>query len=127
MKMKINKFLSIALILIGIVAIVFAILCSEMYAGSYISSYSYGGDAYTGIQNAAADTGNNVRAASARIFEIAEYSFILIGLILEAIGISGLIKEKKPKETVIENTEKIPVESNEWKTSESVEENKVTE
>ena len=55
MKAKRNAFL-----LIGIIAIVLAIICSVADVGYYENSQFYGGDAYTGIQQAGAQTANNV-------------------------------------------------------------------
>ncbi|WP_444244496.1 hypothetical protein [Eubacterium sp.] len=40
---------------------------NNTYLAGYVSSFNYGGAAYTGIQNAAADTGNNVKAEYKRI------------------------------------------------------------
>ena len=66
--MKGNRFLGIGLLLVGIAAVVFAILCGtwasnvQSYVSwcDYVSFETYGGDAYTGIQNAAAETANNL-------------------------------------------------------------------
>ena len=46
---------------LGIVAIILAIVIFTMDIGSYESNEYYGGDAYTGIQQAAAQTANNVQ------------------------------------------------------------------
>ena len=61
--------------------------------GYYESSSSYGGDAYTGIQNAAAQTANNVKALS----EIAKmgFAFFLIALGLIAIFYFAMKLSKK--------------------------------
>lgn len=48
----------------GIVSIFMGITIKFMDNGSSVWSNSYGGDAYTGIQNAAADTANNVMQAN---------------------------------------------------------------
>ncbi len=52
--------LSFFLILVGILAIVLAISCFNQESGGREERKSYGGDAYTGIQNAAAQTSRNV-------------------------------------------------------------------
>ena len=56
-----QKYFSIA----GMVVGAFSVIMSFVVKGKNYSSYelrsSYGGDAYTGIQNAAATTANNVR------------------------------------------------------------------
>lgn len=51
--------------LVGLVSTVLSIVCFALDTGSWESSKSYGGDAYTGIQNAAAQTANNVQDAAA--------------------------------------------------------------
>ena len=48
-------------IILGVITIILAICVFDMSVGSYEGTYSYGGDAYTGIQNAAAQTANNVK------------------------------------------------------------------
>ena len=67
----------------GIVSILFGLIMLGKDVGNYVSSSAYGGDAYTGIQNAAAQTANNVRSLS----EIANngFAFLLIAIGLIAI------------------------------------------
>lgn len=45
----------------GFISIILGLVVSGMSIGSYRSSITYNGDAYTGIQNAAAQTANNVQ------------------------------------------------------------------
>ena len=45
----------------GIVSIVFSFVVFGMSNGSFENSKKYGGDAYTGMQNATAQTANNVQ------------------------------------------------------------------
>lgn len=61
MKKIINLIGNLGGIISGIIAIVFAFNIKNMSIGSYESSEFYGGDAYTGIQQAAAQTANNVQ------------------------------------------------------------------
>lgn len=59
-----KRLFSLCAIAVGILAIVFATHCFNpdiSYYISYVRHETYGGDAYTGIQNAAADTANNIR------------------------------------------------------------------
>lgn len=74
-------------VLIGIVAIVLAIICSGADVGYYENSQVYGGDAYTGIQQAAAQTANNVKYLA----EIVRFGFAAVlavaGLICIAYGL----------------------------------------
>lgn len=46
----------------GFVSIIFSVIIFCMDNGSWENSLQYGGDAYTGIQNAAAKTANNIQA-----------------------------------------------------------------
>ncbi len=67
----------------GILSIIFGIIMLGKDVGSYEYSEAYGGDAYTGIQNAAAQTANNVKNLS----EITKngFAFLLIAIGLIAI------------------------------------------
>lgn len=82
---KFNKNLVFALI--GIIAIILAIVCACLNDGYYEANEVYGGDAYTGIQQAAAQTANNVQYLA----DIARFGFssvlAVIGLICIAYGI----------------------------------------
>ncbi len=55
-----SKFFCIIGILAGILGIFMALVLFNYSTGSFVRSEAYGGDAHTGIQNAAASTGNNV-------------------------------------------------------------------
>lgn len=66
------------LIVVGILAIILAIVCFCKDVGSASLGYSYGGDAYTGIQNAAAQTANNIL----HLAEIARFGFSSVLLVL---------------------------------------------
>ena len=61
----------------------------------YIAGESYGGDAYTGIQNAAAHTANNVRLVYFLAREGAMFLLIVIGLIAIAAFSTKLIDAVK--------------------------------
>ena len=76
-------FFSAGGIISGILSIIFGIIVLVKDVGDYEFSSSYGGDAYTGIQNAAAQTANNVQALS----EIAKNGF---GFLLVAIGLIAI-------------------------------------
>ena len=54
------KLLKIFGIVLGILSLVLAFVLFDQSVGYTEGSYSYGGDAYTGIQNAAAQTANNL-------------------------------------------------------------------
>ena len=61
----------------GAASFVSGISVLGMSYGSYESNSKYGGDAYTGIQNAAAQTANNVKAA-AEIIQAASGAFLCV-------------------------------------------------
>ncbi|MBQ9862063.1 MAG: zinc-ribbon domain-containing protein [Clostridia bacterium] len=69
-------------IVLGLVLTVvgFTTYDSSLYS-DYIASESYGGDAYTGIQNAAADTGNNIFSLEWTVREISGVVLIGFGLV----------------------------------------------
>ena len=64
----------------GILSILFGLLTLSQDTGSWESSTSYGGDAYTGIQNAAAQTANNVQ-------DLAEIVAMGFGFLLISLGL----------------------------------------
>lgn len=74
------------MIVVGILAIILAIVCFSKDAGNTSLGYAYGGDAYTGIQNAAAQTANNVFYL-AKIVRFGFSSVLLVlGLGMVAVG-----------------------------------------
>lgn len=79
----------------GILSIIFGIKIknyNNTYLG-YVSSFKYGGAAYTGIQNAAADAGNNVKAVYHLIQNSAMFLLITIGLIAISVFLVSLSKQ----------------------------------
>ena len=77
----------IVFLAIGIVAIILAIICACADTGAYESAKYYGGDAYSGIQQAAAQTANNLIDVAV----IAKFGFssllAIIGLLSAAYGL----------------------------------------
>lgn len=117
-----KKILSVGLIAIGIAAIVFAVICLSaepcIFDSVYVADKTYGGDAYTGMQNAAAATANNIkylnlnlRRATEFLGECMGYLLLIVGLLLLLIGtvkaVNAFKKQKidTPEESqaVIEN------------------------
>ncbi|MBR7082203.1 MAG: hypothetical protein IKI49_05845 [Oscillospiraceae bacterium] len=90
-----RRIFSIIIAIVGIVAIIFGIICLCSDSGGYESNEIYGGDAYTGIQNASAQTARNVRVLG-NIVKMG-FGFVLIvsGLVLAGFGTCGLIYEKQ--------------------------------
>lgn len=62
----------------GIVSVLFGIVMNTMSTGVYTSHEIYGGDAYTGIQNAAADAANNISTLTE--VAVVGFAFLLIAL-----------------------------------------------
>lgn len=82
-------------IALGVGALIAAIYIFSMHHGGYENYLSYGGDAYTGIQNAAAQTANNVRSLADIVKAGFGSLFAILGVGL--IGGSLCINTKKPK------------------------------
>lgn len=55
-----EKYFSIAGIVVGVISVILSFIVKGQDYSHYEYSSTYGGDAYTGIQNAAASTANNV-------------------------------------------------------------------
>lgn len=81
---------------IGIVAIVLAVVCLLMSSGSHESYKTYGGDAYTGMQQAAAQTANNIQDLIA-VVKFGFSSVLLVtGLLSLAYAKGGKKEEQAP-------------------------------
>ena len=95
-----NKFQGILLTVTGILSVIFGFICngSGNYSSHTSDKYTYGGDAYTGIQNAAAQTANNVSYFQDSFNSIAGRGFMFIlliaGLVLIITGIFMILKAK---------------------------------
>jgi len=98
------------LTIIGILSIIFGIVCFNMDEGRYETSSSYGGDAYTGIQNAAAKTANNVQVLTKNVNKGMGYMLLIAGMSLIAVGITTFGKEKQEekKSETVKIAENIP-------------------
>ena len=107
MKLKNNLITTIYFIL-AVIAIVFAIIClaTDVYSPRYIYTVHeiYGGDAYTGIQNAAADTSQNIVGLGLELGNLIKdcfgLSFILVGLIFIVLAIKSIVERKNIKEKI---------------------------
>ncbi|MGN0569656.1 MAG: hypothetical protein ACI4N4_04035 [Candidatus Fimenecus sp.] len=76
----------------GVLSIIFGIVIVNLPCGILGENEAYGGDAYTGIQNASILTANNVFELTDDIKHIACYFMICFGFALIAIFISGIFK-----------------------------------
>ena len=85
---------TIAFSLAGFISIVLSVKCYSMDELNFELSNLYGGDAYTGIQNAAAMTSRNVK----ELAEIVQFGFgsilLVMGLTLMAVGLIHLAEHR---------------------------------
>ena len=89
-------------IILSILAFVLAFIVFDQRVGSFESSKSYGGDAYTGIQNAAAQTANNVQDVGEMIRTGLGCILILHGAILLSVAICIDVPKKEKIQPVAE-------------------------
>lgn len=91
----VQKIRAIVFIFIGIIAIGLSIKCYTIKDLDYESKSMYGGDAFTGIQNAASQTSKNVKELAA----ITQFGFgsllFVMGLTLVGIGLTTPMDSKK--------------------------------
>lgn len=92
---SIKKIEAICKIVIGALSIIFAIIILAADSGVFERQTSYGGDAYTGIQNAGAITANNVKCLA--IICSQGFGFILLvgGALITLSGITAFIPMHK--------------------------------
>ncbi len=103
----VQKLRSTVLIVIGIIAIGLSIKCYTIDDLDYESRSMYGGDAYTGIQNAAAMTSRNVK----ELASIVQFGFgsvlLVMGLSLLGVGLTTPMGARNA------NSEPVPTNVNE--------------
>jgi len=76
-------------VVLGIIAIIFG--SSVSYYGGYEHENAYGGDAYTGIQNAAAQTANNVDNFGDAYIESYSFGMYFIGITMITGGALAIL------------------------------------
>ncbi len=76
-----------ALLLIGASVVSFVASSEYYYDGGYTSYEYYGGDAYTGIQQACADAANNVDRLGGYISAVMQFFFIILGIAFAAAAL----------------------------------------
>jgi len=90
---------AILLIIIGFISIGLSIKCYSIKECKYTEESIYGGDAFTGIQNAAASTSKNVM----ELAEIEKFGFgsilLISGLTLLTIGITTPISRNSTEKS----------------------------
>ncbi len=107
---------SILIIVVGIVSLIVGVGSSSYYG--YTRSITYGGDAYTGIQNAAADTANNIAKLGGDVSDhlntigmFAGIIVILAGVYMLALSLRDLELKKKAKEVPAEAEVAAPIDT----------------
>ena len=89
-----DKIFDILGMVTGILSVIIGITFFSGSYGVHVTSQSYGGDAYTGIQNAVAYTGNNVRALAKLLKSGFAWILIIIGLAIIFYFASRFISRK---------------------------------
>ena len=87
-----KRLLGVLLIIVGIVSFSLSISCYRLSNGDYMSYEYYGGDAYTGIQHAAARTANNMQYLIDALKTCFGHVLMVAALILWATGLYGLLQ-----------------------------------
>lgn len=93
MNINIKKILAIAFVVIGLLSVILGLSAYGLDTGYYESSSAYGGDAYTGIQNAAAQTANNVRYVTEAVASVGGSILLVTGLVLILVGVKAFMEE----------------------------------
>lgn len=87
----VQRIRSVVFIVIGVVSLGLSIGCYTIEDLDYESRSIYGGDAFTGIQNAAAVTSRNIKEL-ARIVQFGFGSVLLVmGITFVGVGVTALI------------------------------------
>lgn len=88
MKINMKHIVAVLLVIVGIVSLCMAGGLNDVSTGGYEAAVSYGGDAYTGIQNAAAQTANNVRWVTEAVAQVGSSILVVAGLALIVAGVA---------------------------------------
>ncbi len=92
--LNLQFFISIAGIISGFLSCFFGKIILDMPTGYDYSLKEYGGDAYTGIQQAAAQTAVNVHKLNKIIASGIGYLLIVLGIVVVLVFTNQLIKKK---------------------------------
>ena len=99
-KSKAQKVICVFGVILGIVCIILATQLN--FSSGYVSWKEYGGDAYTGIQNAAAATANNVDSLGDFLEEATSMFFIVMGVGIILISLYKLFQKSSTPQVVCE-------------------------
>lgn len=87
-----KKIKSVVFVIIGVVSLILSFACFGKYEGYITKDQAYGGDAYTGIQNALADVSSDIVMLN-RVVKFGVGSLLLVsGLLIGSVGIFGVIE-----------------------------------
>lgn len=90
--MNSKKIQSVVFVIIGVVSLILSFACFGKYEGYITKDKAYGGDAYTGIQNALADVSSDIVMLN-RVVKFGVGSLLLVsGLLIGSVGIFGVIE-----------------------------------
>ena len=92
---KKKKFASVLGVIAGCVSVLMSVIVFLKATGGYEWSETYGGDAYTGIQNAAAQTANNITYLNEIVKVVGGGLLLVLGLALIAYFSNEISKEKR--------------------------------
>ena len=96
-KSKILCVVTVVFIVLGLIMSIMGI-ASTFTCDDYRTSYEYyGGDAYTGIQQAAADTSKNLCEIGNMLENFFNVTYIFVGILLVTVGTYMLIKNLPEK------------------------------
>ena len=98
---------SLIFVVAALCSFYFSHKCFDERAGSYVSEKTYGGDAYTGIQNAAAIAAKNAADVAEIVQKGFGYFFIVSGIILLGVAVpkDSLDKIKLPYDDYLKSSD----------------------
>ena len=105
-----DKLISMIGIIGGIVSLVFSATVFTLDTGSYVSNNSYGGDAYTGIQNAGAAAARNIMYLSKIVQTGLGALLAVIGIHMICIYTLKLMNNSQVKAVVNNTPPAVPVD-----------------
>lgn len=93
-----KKAASILGMISSVISFLLGIYCYDgFYGGDCVDFKTYGGDAYTDIQNATASAANNISVLSYTIQDMFSFLLIIIGLLAFSYFLLQLANSSKPK------------------------------
>ena len=93
-----KKAASILGMISSVISFLLGIYCYDgFYGGDCVDFKTYGGDAYTDIQNATASAANNISVLSYTIQDMFSFLLIIIGLLAFSYFLLQLANTSKPK------------------------------